>query len=629
VSPFLCRIALSVLIAGPVGVFAGRATAGEAEAAGSARPMFDRNVTLLDVGSLDGGPQDDSNMLLQPMIADPIRPLNRLSFVITKQLVDYVGLPLARGWCFVLREPVREGVGNIGYNWSMPVRAAGLLLQGRFADTGRELQYFGVNTTLGVLGIRDAAKARKMVTYGEDIGQAMGAGGIGPGCYVFVPVLGPSSARDLVGRVGDYLLNPETYVSGLSVVFGFNTFASRSDAYRRFRESQADLYLPIRALWTVQREADVREYVIPESAWSSADPEPSLGVLMVHPHDSAFAARAKVERVRSPRTGRKVPYSLWLNEPESPLVVIIPGIGAHRTSALSLVLAEEARGRGYSVVALSNPFHPEFIRTGLSARYPGYTPSDAIDLRRVIAALRERLPVQPASLHLLGYSLGGLESLHIAADESDGLVFDSCVAVNPPVDLLYSVSAFDGYFREPTAWQGQDRRGRLEELALRLSAVLSEPDTQHRGLPFTREESELVVALKSRYTAWTAITACEGKPPSPGEHRDPLMVWNTLSFQGYVNRRLLPSVTGDGDDLRTLQERAGLHSVAGALADPRVRVITNRDDFILAPEHVEWLREKLGSRLHLNDHGGHLGNLHLEETRKTVFQALSGDRSSR
>lgn len=624
VRTLLYRIFLSVLITGSVGVFAGRAAAGDAGARDFAKPTFDRNVALLDLGDLDGGPRDDRNMLLQPMIADPIRPLNRVSFAITKPLVDYVGLPLAKGWRFLLPEPVCDGVGNVGYNWSVPVRVVGLLLQGRLVDTGRELQHFGVNTTLGVLGIRDAAGAKGMVTHREDIGQALGAGGIGPGCYLFMPILGPSSARDLVGRVGDYLLNPASYVLGLNAVFGFNTFASRSDAYRRLRESQPDLYLPMRALWAVQREAAVRDYVVPEDAWLAADPEPSLGVLMIHPQDPAFAARAQVRRVRSPRTGRKVPYSLWLRQPDAPLVVIIPGIGAHRTSALCLALAEEAYARGYSVVALSNPFHPEFIRTGLSARYPGYTPSDAIDLRGVIAALCERLPIRPASLHLLGYSLGGLVSLHLVADKSDGLIFDSCVAVNPPVDLLYSVSAFDGYFREPAGWQGQDRRARLEELALRLYTVLIQPDAQRRGLPFTRAESEFVVALKSRHTAWTAVTACEGIPPSPGESRDPLLAWNTLSFRDYVNRRLLPSVAGDGRGVGELAEKAGLRSVATALADPRVRVVTNRDDFILAPEHVEWLKARLGSRLHLNDHGGHLGNLHREEVRKTVFQALSG-----
>ena len=365
--------------------------------------------------------------------------------------------------------------------------------------------------------------------------------------------------------------------------------------------------------------------MVPASAWITADSEPSLAVLAAHPRDPAFGVHAVTQHAFSPRTGRKVPYSLWANRPGASLVVIIPGIGAHRTDSLCLVLAEEAYRRGHTVIAVSNPFHPEFIRTGLSARYPGYTPSDAQDLRAVIQAARGRLPALPVSQHLLGYSLGGLAALHIAADESEGLAFDSCVAVNPPVDLLYSAGAFDRYFKEPSAWERTDRQERLEELALRLHAVLTDTTVQRRGFPFTREESELIVGLKSRHTAWTAVTACEGRPPSPGEHKDPLLVWNSLSFRAYIRDRLLPAVRTDDRPTSEWAEDTGLRAVERVLRKPHVQVVTNRDDFILAPEHVAWLRQKLGNRLQLNPSGGHLGNLHREDVLREVFEALAGE----
>ena len=35
----------------------------------------------------------------------------------------------------------------------------------------------------------------------EDYGQSLGTAGVGPGCYLVLPVLGPSTIRDTAGSV--------------------------------------------------------------------------------------------------------------------------------------------------------------------------------------------------------------------------------------------------------------------------------------------------------------------------------------------------------------------------------------------------------------------------------------------
>ena len=86
-----------------------------------------------------------------------------------------------------------------------------------------------------------------------------------------------------------------------------------------------------------------------------------------------------------------MPYSLWLQPKPAPIVYIIPGIGSHRTTTNAVKLAESAWNRGYSAVIISNPFNPEFILTGLSATYPGYTPSDAEDIYRALNQIRAHI----------------------------------------------------------------------------------------------------------------------------------------------------------------------------------------------------------------------------------------------
>ena len=104
---------------------------------------------------------------------------------------------------------------------------------------------------------------------------------------------------------------------------------------------------------------------------------------------------------------------------------IIPGIGSHRSTTNAVKLAESAWQRGYSAVIVSSPFNPEFILTGLSATYPGYTPSDAEDLYRTLGEIRANIeanhPGKVTSSSLMGYSLGGIATLFISQIERNAI----------------------------------------------------------------------------------------------------------------------------------------------------------------------------------------------------------------
>ncbi|MEW6586765.1 MAG: VacJ family lipoprotein, partial [Nitrospirota bacterium] len=146
-------------------------------------------------------------------IADPIRPWNVAMYHFNDKLYFWLLKPVAQGYSAVLPEDVRISASNFFKNLTTPIRFVSCLLQLRVKDAGNELFRFVYNSTAGVMGLADAARADFDVSRrDEDTGQALGSYGIGHGFYIVWPLIGPSSVRDTVGEVGDFFLDPVTYV---------------------------------------------------------------------------------------------------------------------------------------------------------------------------------------------------------------------------------------------------------------------------------------------------------------------------------------------------------------------------------------------------------------------------------
>ena len=120
--------------------------------------------------------------------------------------------PLAKGYN-KLPTPIQKGTGNFTSNISTLLSIPNSLLQGNLKDAGHASGSFLINTTLGILGFLNPAEKIGLKTVKEDVGQTLGAYGIGPGCYYVLPVLGPSTARDTVGLIADTFVDPFAHVT--------------------------------------------------------------------------------------------------------------------------------------------------------------------------------------------------------------------------------------------------------------------------------------------------------------------------------------------------------------------------------------------------------------------------------
>lgn len=194
-------------------------------------------------------------------IADPVYYFNKTMYRINDKLYFWVLEPVASGYANVLPEARRVNVRNFFHNLDAPVRIVNCLLQGKALGAGHEIRAFAINTTVGIAGFRDAAG----IDYAkEDFGQTLAAYGIGHGCYLVWPVLGPSSLRDTVGRFCDRLVSPLSYAPyvwqlGGRVTNVINDTSSRLGKYERLKEAAFDPYSSIRDIYIQLRAEKVRK----------------------------------------------------------------------------------------------------------------------------------------------------------------------------------------------------------------------------------------------------------------------------------------------------------------------------------------------------------------------------------
>ncbi|MFO7326222.1 MAG: VacJ family lipoprotein, partial [Pseudomonadota bacterium] len=138
--------------------------------------------------------------------------VNRSVYRFNDTLDRKVARPVARAYVKVTPQPVRSGVSNFFRNLNLPTVMVNSLLQAKPVAFLTETLRLVVNTTIGIGGLFDPASQLGIPSSDEDFGQTLGRWGVPPGPYMVLPVLGPSTARDSVGLVGDQLTDPKYYL---------------------------------------------------------------------------------------------------------------------------------------------------------------------------------------------------------------------------------------------------------------------------------------------------------------------------------------------------------------------------------------------------------------------------------
>ncbi len=141
---------------------------------------------------------------------DPVEGANKVSFQAMEGIDKAVVGPIAHAYRDVLPRPVRLGLHNFFYNLSEPVNILNYMLQLHPGKAAQTLARFGINSTIGIAGLIDVAKKKPFNIHYRPNGfeNTMGYYGIGPGPYFFLPLIGATSLRDLIGTLLDQAVLP-------------------------------------------------------------------------------------------------------------------------------------------------------------------------------------------------------------------------------------------------------------------------------------------------------------------------------------------------------------------------------------------------------------------------------------
>jgi phospholipid-binding lipoprotein MlaA len=194
---------------------------------------------------------------------DPLEGYNRGVHKFNTVVDDALFKPIAKGYKAITPEPVDRGVTNFFNNIADVNSAVNNLFQFKLSRFGSDLGRVAVNSTVGILGLFDVATNMGLPSYKEDFGQTFGYWGDVDSPYLVVPLLGPSTVRDSVGRVGDALVDPFFSVNKDRVYWGFvalRVIDQRADlltAGKILEEAAVDPYSFVRDAFLQRRRSQI------------------------------------------------------------------------------------------------------------------------------------------------------------------------------------------------------------------------------------------------------------------------------------------------------------------------------------------------------------------------------------
>ena len=231
-------------------------------------------LVSFNVGNAKAGSDDE--LILeknQPAeVKDCFEKINRVTFAFNQALDGIIFKPVASAYR-LLPPPVKSGVSNSLNNLSNVVTIPNNILQGELKKAGVNTGRFLINTTIGILGIVDVATNLGFPEYEkEDYGQSLATLGVGPGCYVVLPVLGPSTVRDATASVANFIggdawynvtvENDTRYFNDFDyyaskIMSGVDFRAKNFDSIENLEKNSIDFYASVKSLYLQDRQQKI------------------------------------------------------------------------------------------------------------------------------------------------------------------------------------------------------------------------------------------------------------------------------------------------------------------------------------------------------------------------------------
>lgn len=230
----------------------------EAPVAGAPAPMQDTPTaqTSLDSATTTRTP------------GDPHEKFNRSMFGIQQKFDRAIFRPVARGYATIIPKFIRSGLRNLLRHIRLPIVFLNDVLQLKPKRAVRSLARFAINTTAGVGGLFDVAKTAKLPLRNNGLGNTLARYGVGPGPYLFLPLVGPTQLRDLFGGGVDGLIYPVAigspfnrtdYQVSTAAIGGLDLRAESDAGFKALLDGAADPYASLRSVYLQNRAVEIAE----------------------------------------------------------------------------------------------------------------------------------------------------------------------------------------------------------------------------------------------------------------------------------------------------------------------------------------------------------------------------------
>ncbi len=233
---------------------------------------------------------------------DPVESANRAVFDGNMFIDRHVLKPVANGYRETLPGGMQRGISNMLSNLREPSIAVNDLLQGNPARSLATLWRFGVNSTVGALGIFDVAADYGFERHEADFGQTLGVWGLGTGPYLTLPLLGPSNLRDAAGTVVNMALNPLPLgpaAPAVSVGQAMDQRIQAGDQLAEMERTSVDYYASLRSAYLQRRQALVADGKTPGS-FAVVPAAPTLDLDETPPEVSATELKVVIPGLPKP-----------------------------------------------------------------------------------------------------------------------------------------------------------------------------------------------------------------------------------------------------------------------------------------------------------------------------------------
>jgi hypothetical protein len=337
----------------------------------------------------------------------------------------------------------------------------------------------------------------------------------------------------------------------------------------------------------------------------------------------------------------------------APLAIVISGVGDDGNTTKLSILRGALYGAGYHVLTMPSPTFPGFIVSTSSTGVAGDLLQDSRDLYAAMQQIIAQLPhsVQITDIDVLGYSLGGANAGVVKSiDATEGkLHIHRAVMINPPVSLFTSVARLDKLFANSIGsgdagvetlyrqlyaelanlYRASDRVELDEGFMLGAAAVVLKTDAEYSAAIALSFRIDLInMFFAGDLYAGTGVVVDPKHPPKVGDSLEETeRILRGKPFSEYFSRVFAPYY---------LKHRPNSTSKS-LIADNRLDIIgdalrgnadyyaqTNSDDLILDKPELAWLKDALGSRVVVYDHGGHLGNIGDRSQISDMLDMLAG-----